>query len=295
MNIYNFNKETKEFTSQSIANPNPLEYGKYLIPANSTTVKVLPFKDGFKIVFDEAEGEWEYLEIPTIYVFDKQTNEFISSHKDTFLIGYKKFNLSEQETLIKPLDVKEGFVVCFNETKQEWEYQEDNRNKTVYSTTTKEALVVDYLGAIKEGFTLLVPTEFDKWENNSWTKDIEAIRASKLLTINTECNKAIVSGFKSSALGEEYFYYSTLEEQTTLNSLINLGFDSNFKAQKISLVEGVEIKEERKQYPHTLAQLREILISGATHIKAQIDRKDLLESQINSEDITVEELESIGW
>lgn len=124
--------------------------------------------------------------------------------------------------------------------------------------------------------------------------DIKTLKASKLLTINTECNKAIVSGFKSSALGEEYFYYSTLEEQTTLNSLINLGFDSNFKAQKISLVEGVEIKGERKQYPHTLAQLREILIAGATHIKAQIDKKDLLEIQINNA-TTAAELELINW
>lgn len=171
MNIYNYIKETKEFISQSIANKNPLEEGKYLIPANATTIEVLPHKDGFKIYFNEELKEWEYLEIPTIYVFEKQTNEFISNHKDTFLIDYKKFNLSEQETLIKPLDVKEGFVVCFNETKQEWEYQEDNRNKTVYSTITKEASIVDYLGAIKEGFTLLVPTEFDKWENNSWVVD----------------------------------------------------------------------------------------------------------------------------
>ena len=124
--------------------------------------------------------------------------------------------------------------------------------------------------------------------------DIKILKASKLLTINTECNKAIVSGFKSSALGEEYFYYSTLEEQTTLNSLVNLGFDSNFKAQKISLVEGVEIKGERKQYPHTLAQLREILIAGATHIKAQIDKKDLLEIQINNT-TTAAELELINW
>lgn len=123
---------------------------------------------------------------------------------------------------------------------------------------------------------------------------LDDLKKSKTATINTECNKAIVSGFKSAALGEEYFYYSTLEEQTTLNSLINLGFDSNFKAQKISLVEGVEIKGERKQYPHTLAQLREILIAGATHIKAQIDKKDLLEIQINNA-TTAAELELINW
>lgn len=232
MDIYNFNKETKEFISKTIAMESPLEKGVFFIPANAT--------------------------------------------------------------IIKPLDTKENFAVCFNENKEEWEYIEDNRNITIYSITTKEPSIVDYLGAIKNGFTLDKPTEFDKWGNNTWIKDIEKIKVSKLLVINTECNKAIISGFKSSALGEEYFYYSTLEEQTTLNSLINLGFDNNFKAQKISLIEGVEVKGEREQYPHTLTQLREILIAGATHIKAQIDKKDELEVLINNA-TTVEELELIKW
>lgn len=110
MKIYNYNKETKEFTTSTNATENPLEKGKYLIPAGATSKE--------------------------------------------------------------PLSSKDGFAVCFNETKKkEWEYLEDNRNKTVYSTTTKEALIVDYLGAIKDGFTLLVPKEFDKWENNSWVTD----------------------------------------------------------------------------------------------------------------------------
>ena len=37
------------------------------------------------------------------------------------------------------------------------------------------------------------------------------------------------------------------------------------------------------------------LIDGDTHIKAQIDRKDELEALINSQDITIEELEFIEW
>lgn len=132
-----------------------------------------------------------------------------------------------------------------------------------------------------EAFLNLVPT-------------LEQIKTSKLLSINTECNKAIVSGFKSSALGSDYFYYSTIEEQSTLTSLITLGIDSNFKCQKINVVENVEVKGNRVQVPHTLAQLKQVLADGAIHIKTQIDRKDLLEIQINAV-TTVEELDGIVW
>ena len=137
MNIYNYNKETKEFISKTVATESPLEKGVFLIPANAT--------------------------------------------------------------IIKPLDTKENFAVCFNEDKQEWEYIEDNRNKTVYSTTTKEASIVDYLGAIKDGFTLLVPTEFDRWENNSWIIDENLVqnkfrtnRDSLLVTIVDHYQKPLV-------------------------------------------------------------------------------------------------------
>lgn len=127
MKIYNYNKETKEFTTSTNATANPLEKGEYIIPANATTKE--------------------------------------------------------------PLTQKEGFAVCFDEAKKEWEYQEDNRGKTIYSTTTKEASIVDYLGAIKEGFTLLVPTEFDKWENNSWVVDEKLVqnkfRANRDNLLNT--------------------------------------------------------------------------------------------------------------
>ena len=176
MNICNYNKITKEFVSQTIANKNPLEKGKYLIPANATTIEVLNPKDGFKIYFNEELKEWEYLEIPTVYVFDSETNEYKSSHKNTFLIEYKQFKIKENETIIKPLINKENFAVCFNKDKQEWEYKEDNRNKIVYSTITKEASIIDYLGVIKDDFTLLVPNEFDKWENSSWVIDENAIQ-----------------------------------------------------------------------------------------------------------------------
>lgn len=161
MDIYNFNKETKEFISKTVATESPLEKGVFLIPANAT--------------------------------------------------------------ITKPLDTKENFAVCFNEDKQEWEYIEDNRNKTVYSTITKEASIVDYLGTIKDGFTLSVPTEFDKWENNSWVIDETLVqnkfrqnRDSLLSTVVDHYQKPLVwEGLTTEQQDKVRVYRQALLDSTT--------------------------------------------------------------------------------
>jgi len=62
MNIYNYNKQTKEFIFENTARENPLEKGKFLIPADSTTVSPLDNKDGFAVCFNEEKEKWEYIE-----------------------------------------------------------------------------------------------------------------------------------------------------------------------------------------------------------------------------------------
>ena len=58
---------------------------------------------------------------------------------------------------------------------QKWELVEDNRNKTIYVKDTKEELKIDYLGKIKDEHTLLIPKQFDKWDeiSKNWIEDIE--------------------------------------------------------------------------------------------------------------------------
>lgn len=92
------------------------------------------------------------------------------------------FLIPANATIIKPLDTKENFAVCFNEDKQEWEYIEDNRNKTVYNKETKEESKIDYLGKIKDDVTTLKPGRFDIWEVDKWVEDIEAKNKYELQT-----------------------------------------------------------------------------------------------------------------
>ena len=122
MKIYNYNRDTKEFISQTEASVNPLEKDKYLIPANATTIEAPPVKDGFARVFD----------------------------KDN----------------------------------QKWDYVEDNRGTTVYDINTKQEYKIDYLGTVKEGFTKLVPSEFDVWNGSSWEIDLVAQAEAQAQSIN---------------------------------------------------------------------------------------------------------------
>ena len=122
MQIYNYNKDTKEYISTTQASENPLEQGKYIIPANATTIETVANKDVFVQVFDEAN--------------------------------------------------------------QKWDYVEDNRGKIVYDTTTRQESKVDYLGAIKSGFTELVPNEFDVWNGTAWEVDTVAQITAQTKDIN---------------------------------------------------------------------------------------------------------------
>ena len=119
-------------------------------------------------------------------------------------------------------------------------------------------------------------------------------KEKKISDIDKLCDISIASGFTSEALGSKHFYYSTIEEQSTLNSLINLGVDNHFKAQKIVLLEGKEVKESRVVHFHTIEQLRKVLIDGFTHISSQVAKKDILEEQINNS-TSIEQIESISW
>ena len=122
-----------------------------------------------------------------IYKYDIETKEFIQELEINEAYGT---NLPFTTT-IKPLAKKDGFAICFNDTK--WEYVEDSRDKTVYTKATKEELKVDYLGKIKDEHTLLVPKQFDEWNyiQNKWVENIEKKETQRIQQIEDKCNQVI--------------------------------------------------------------------------------------------------------
>ena len=122
-----------------------------------------------------------------VYKYDIQTKEFIQELEINEAYGT---NLPFTTTL-KPLAKKDGFAICFNGTK--WELVEDNRNKTIYVKDTKEELKIDYLGKIKDEHTLLIPKQFDKWDeiSKNWIENIEKKETQRIQQIEAKCNQAI--------------------------------------------------------------------------------------------------------
>lgn len=105
------------------------------------------------------------------YFYDKSTKEYLESKKLDKAFGTSIPNTTQKE----PLVPKVGFAVCFDESKDEWEYKVDNRDKTAYVTSDKSEIKITYIGAIKSEHTLKKPTQFDKWDEvkKGWVEDTQ--------------------------------------------------------------------------------------------------------------------------
>jgi len=94
----------------------------------------------------------------TVYNYDRENNEYISSTQEHVVAGS---GIPANSTFVKPLDHKDGFTQIFNEADQKWKYIEDHRYDDVYNIKTKQKEDIRYLGKLKPEHTLLAPPSFD--------------------------------------------------------------------------------------------------------------------------------------
>ena len=141
-----------------------------------------------------------------VYKYDIQTKEFLEELEINEAYGS---NLPFTTT-IKPLAKKDGFAICFNNAK--WEYVEDIRDKTVYEKDTKQELKIDYIGKIKDEHTLLIPKQFDKWneDTQNWLEDD---------TLKEEYEKSLIP--KTITLRQARLYLLSIGLLDDLENIIN--------------------------------------------------------------------------
>ena len=110
---------------------------------------------------------------------------------------------------------------------RKWQLVDSYQGLTVYSTTTRAALVIERAGALPVGYTLEVPGPGQIWSNGQWVDDIPTVLELRytvqLAAVNQACLQEITGGFWSAALGDRYFYETQIEDQLNLTGLIVRG------------------------------------------------------------------------
>lgn len=82
-------------------------------------------------------------------------------------------------TDIEPPKNKNGYAIVFDVESNQWQHKIDHRGKIAYSTKTKQAVNIDFIGELTESLTWMEPvTEFDVWNGKKWVMDIEAQKIS---------------------------------------------------------------------------------------------------------------------
>ncbi|HDS7683622.1 TPA: tail fiber assembly protein [Enterobacter kobei] len=108
--------------------------------------------------------------IITVYNFSALTGEFTGSSDEYLAVGV---GIPAYSTDIDPGESEAGYVAVFTESG--WQQEEDHRGENVYSTTDHSVSVIDYIGAIKDGFTSAVPASaYDIWNGSTWVTDAAA-------------------------------------------------------------------------------------------------------------------------
>lgn len=122
-----------------------------------------------KPVFDENDLATEAGNIRCFY-FDPVTFEYTGWSDEYINVGV---SMPGHSTDIDPGDEVDGKIAVF--TNGQWELYEDHRGGTVYSTTDASSVTVDYIGPVKDGYTILAPSgPYDKWDGEKWVTDTEA-------------------------------------------------------------------------------------------------------------------------
>ncbi|OCG02903.1 tail fiber assembly protein [Gilliamella sp. wkB112] len=106
------------------------------------------------------------------YYFNNQFDKENKYRPYTYSLVANDYTLPPDNALRIAPEFKDGYIPC--EYNGKWVLVEDNRNKTAYNVETQESVKIDYLGKIKDGFTLLEPFEFCKWNGEKWVKDKDA-------------------------------------------------------------------------------------------------------------------------
>lgn len=131
----------------------------------------------------------------TVYSFDETTRELTTTVEEYLAPGV---GLPAWSCIDEPPKSKEGFAICRTADGKGWEYVEDHRGETVYSTETRRRQRIITIGPYPEKVTLQVPaTDHDYWDGEKWVTDVIAQRRSVVQEAENKKQTLIDSAMRS--------------------------------------------------------------------------------------------------
>lgn len=127
-----------------------------------------------------------------VYYYEPSTGEYRGWSDEYINVGV---SMPGHSTAIDIGEERPGFVSVFNGTG--WEQQPDNRGVTVYSTADRATTVVNYIGEIRSGFTIVAPsTQYDMWDGSKWVTDTDAQRKAAIEDAEKQRSNLLTSADK---------------------------------------------------------------------------------------------------
>lgn len=129
------------------------------------------------------------------------TREYTGTAMDFVLEGFSVAAGSYRDA--PDIPKHENLAIVRSSDGKKWEYVDDFRGKTVFNTDNQFESIVDYIGEIKDGFTLLEPkTPFDRWDGGKWVTDEKAIKEAQIAEANAKKSYLIDEAEKMISLFE---------------------------------------------------------------------------------------------
>lgn len=120
------------------------------------------------------------------------------------------------------------------------------------------------------------------------------LQLKKSAEIDNACRLKIVSGFKSSALGGEYFYPSKVIDQQNLAASVLASYDPTNSNDWLTPFWCADIDGNWDFRPHTASQIREVGRDAKSAILGYQFHNEQLQTQIKAAS-TKEQLDAITW
>lgn len=125
------------------------------------------------------------------WTVNPETNE-VNQQKNEAIFTGGQYHIPCNALLTEPLPEKQGYAVIAKSDLSGTEYTEDYRKRIVYKKTDKSQLKIKQLGAIPNGYTALVPQQFDEWINGEWVRNAKKEHEYYI----TECDQQRLSEYQ---------------------------------------------------------------------------------------------------